>query len=90
MLVRTSDGQPVRGTDVRVRMKRHEFGFGSAVAADGIFSEAPDSHAYREVIRTWSNNALLENHLTSDIVIADNIVRRGAVRLSSGCMVPQG
>jgi endo-1,4-beta-xylanase len=56
-------GRPLAGVTVRAKMTRHEFGFGSAVAADGIFSQAPDSHAYREVIRTWFNKVVLENDL---------------------------
>ena len=61
--VRNGAGERVTGAEVRVRMKRHEFGFGSAVAADGIFSEAANSHAYREIIRTWFNKVVLENDL---------------------------
>lgn len=61
--VRDSAGNPVPGAAVRVRMKRHEFGFGSAVAADGIFSQAAGGDQYREVIRTWFNKVVLENDL---------------------------
>jgi GH35 family endo-1,4-beta-xylanase len=61
--VGNASGQPVRDAAVRVRMRRHEFGFGSAVAADGIFSQTADSHAYRWVIANWFNKVVLENDL---------------------------
>ena len=57
-----ADQRPVSDAEVRVTMRRHEFGFGSAVAADGIFA-GPDSEQYRETIRTWFNKVVLENDL---------------------------
>jgi len=61
--VRDRDGRPVSGAEIRVRQKKHEFGFGSAVAADGLNAQNADGDKYRETIRTWFNKAVLENDL---------------------------
>lgn len=60
LTVTDSDGTPVPGAQVRVRMTRHEFGFGSAVAADGINN---DGEKYRETIKDLFNKVVLENDL---------------------------
>jgi GH35 family endo-1,4-beta-xylanase len=58
-----ADGAPIPGAQVHVRMTRHEFGFGSAVAADGINPNNADGAKYRETIKTLFNKAVLENDL---------------------------
>ncbi len=58
-----SSGAAVPDVDVRVRMTRHEFGFGSAVAADGINAAGPDGDKYRWFIPHWFNKVVLENDL---------------------------
>ena len=65
MQVKVVDGSGavVCSADVRVRMMRHEFGFGSAVAADGINGPGPDGDKYRWFIPRWFNKVVLENDL---------------------------
>ena len=57
------DGIPIAGAQVRMRMKRHAFGFGSAVAADGINDTSANGAKYRENITALFNKAVLENDL---------------------------
>jgi len=42
------DRQPVEGAGVRVRMKRHAFGFGSAVRANWLCMDSEDGREYRQ------------------------------------------
>ena len=56
-------GAAIHGAEVHVRMTRHEFGFGSAVAADGINAPGLDGDRYRWVIPNWFNKVVLENDL---------------------------
>ena len=65
MQVQVVDGKgaPVAGADVHVSMKSHEFGFGSAVAADGLNAAGIDGDRYRWVIPRWFNKVVLENDL---------------------------
>ena len=58
-----ANGAPVPEAQVRVRMTRHEFGFGSAVAADGLNTPNADGEKYRETIKELFNKVVLENDL---------------------------
>ncbi len=67
--VTDAEGQAVEGATISVRMKRHAFGFGTAVNerrfVDLVNSSDPDERAdgevYREKIETLFNKAVLEN-----------------------------
>lgn len=63
VMVQDANGNPIADADVRVLQKRHEFGFGSAVAADGLSTQGENGDRYREVVRTWFNKVVLENDL---------------------------
>jgi endo-1,4-beta-xylanase len=63
VVVVDSEGLPVAGAKVHVKQTRHEFAFGSAVAADQLAASTPDGERYREIVRTWFNKAVLENDL---------------------------
>jgi GH35 family endo-1,4-beta-xylanase len=63
VLVTDSAGRPVPGATVSVNMRRHAFGFGSAVAADEILARTPDGEKYRETILKYFNKAVMENDL---------------------------
>ena len=65
MQVRVVDaaGVAIRGADVHVQMTRHEFGFGSAVAADGLNATGQDGDRYRWIVKHWFNKVVLENDL---------------------------
>lgn len=61
--VRDDQGRPAPGVPVRVEMKRHAFGFGSAVVAGMITGESDDSRRYREVIERNFSKVVFENDL---------------------------
>ncbi|MGH9628568.1 MAG: endo-1,4-beta-xylanase [Bryobacteraceae bacterium] len=63
IVVRDEDGRPVPNASVRVKMKRHAFGFGTAVAAEGITDNTRDGDNYRKFIPMLFNKAILENDL---------------------------
>lgn len=64
--VRDADGFPVPGAQVAVRMKRHAFGFGSAVDGGRLLGPSgtvSDRQKYQGVITNWFNKVVLENDL---------------------------
>ena len=63
VFVTDAGGNPVTGARVAVRMKRHAFGFGSAVAASFLLGEGTDSERYRGKILELFNKVVLENDL---------------------------
>jgi endo-1,4-beta-xylanase len=63
IVVVDGEGSSVAGAKVRVRQKRHEFGFGIAVAADQLAASTQDGERYREIVKTWFNKTVLENDL---------------------------
>jgi GH35 family endo-1,4-beta-xylanase len=61
-------GRPVDGASVHVRMKRHAFGWGTAIAAATLLGRRPgatpeDVERYRRAVRENFNMAVLENDL---------------------------
>ena len=57
-------GQPLRNASVSVVMKRHAFGFGSAVVASRIMdATSADNARYREWIEKLFNRVVIENEL---------------------------
>lgn len=64
--IRDTEGYPVPDAQVAVRMKRHAFGFGSAIDGGrllGKFGTASDRLKYQGVITNWFNKSVLENDL---------------------------
>ena len=61
--VTDSDGNPIAAAEVRVRMKRHAFGWGTAVAASALFGTNDDNEKYRQFILDNFNCVVLENDL---------------------------
>jgi GH35 family endo-1,4-beta-xylanase len=66
--VRDAAGKPVSGATVHVKMKRHAFGWGTAVAASTLLGRRPgstpqDMERYRRAILENFNMAVLENDL---------------------------
>jgi GH35 family endo-1,4-beta-xylanase len=62
------DGKPASGADVRVEMKRHAFGFGTAVNGTTLMGSRHDItpeelRHYKEHIQTLFNKAVMENDL---------------------------
>jgi GH35 family endo-1,4-beta-xylanase len=56
-------GKPIRNAQVAVRMKRHAFPFGSAVAAEALLSDTPDTRRYQETVTKLFNRVVMENDL---------------------------
>jgi|APSaa5957512622_1039677.scaffolds.fasta_scaffold05021_2 GH35 family endo-1,4-beta-xylanase len=63
VLVYDERGNPVTDADVSLRMTRHEFGFGSAVAAKFISGDDPNTATYRGMIRRLFNVVTIESDL---------------------------
>lgn len=63
VLVLDAAGNPVPDATVHVRMKKHAFGFGSAVAADLLLGTQPDSEKYSQFIVDNFNLVVFENDL---------------------------
>jgi GH35 family endo-1,4-beta-xylanase len=61
--VRDAAGKPVSGASVQVRMKRHAFWFGSAVAGKALSAPGPDRDRYRKEVLGLFNSVVLENDL---------------------------
>lgn len=59
-----SEGRPLKGAKVSVRMQRHAFAFGSAVQAHRIAAPAnADDERYRQMIEKYFNKVVFENDL---------------------------
>jgi GH35 family endo-1,4-beta-xylanase len=57
-------GKAMVGVQVSVRMKKHAFGFGTAVDARTLIEErGADGEKYREMLQANFNKAVIENHL---------------------------
>ncbi len=64
--VRDAEGFPVPGASVAVRMRRHAFGFGSAIDGGRLLGKqgsTADRQKYQGVVTNWFNKAVLENDL---------------------------
>lgn len=66
IVVQNAQGKPVPGATVQVTMKRHAFGFGTAVDAHKLLRTGADNDKYREILATWFNRATLENDLKAN------------------------
>ena len=56
-------GKPIKQAQVAIRMTRHAFPFGTAVAADEVLAKTADAERYRATIKSLFNRAVLENHM---------------------------
>ena len=57
------NGLPTAVARVAARMRRHEFGFGSAVAAKFLVGEDPNTPKYRETVKRLFNKVTIESDL---------------------------
>src|ERR1035437_7712076 len=60
---RDDSGKPIPGAAVHVKMNRHAFGFGTAVAGDILMNAGADGQKYRDALRKLFNKAVTENVL---------------------------
>ena len=58
-----AEGKPLRGANVSVAMRRHAFGWGSAVTAKNILRQDTDGDKYREIIAKHFTRVVFENDL---------------------------
>lgn len=63
LTVLDSSGNPIAEAEVEIRMKRHAFGWGSAVTADRILQQDEDGNQYRKIIERYFNRVVFENDL---------------------------
>ena len=61
--VRGADGQPLRNAEVRLTLRRHAFGFGSAVPIKWLLDEGEDGRRYREIVDRHFSQIVFENDL---------------------------
>jgi endo-1,4-beta-xylanase len=61
--VRGADGGPLVDREVTLTLRRHEFGFGSAVTAALLTADSPDGRRYREVVDRLFSRVVFENDL---------------------------
>ncbi|HEY1122979.1 MAG TPA: endo-1,4-beta-xylanase [Haloferula sp.] len=61
--VRGADGKPLSHTKVTLTLRRHEFGFGSAVTAELLTAETEDARRYREIVDRLFSRVVFENDL---------------------------
>ena len=59
--VRGPDGKPLADTEVTLTLRRHEFGFGSAVTAGLLTAESEDAKRYREIVDRLFSQIVFEN-----------------------------
>lgn len=63
LTVKGEDGQPMPDTEVKLSLRRHAFGFGSAVVAKRFSGENEDDRRYREIIDKLFSIVVFENDL---------------------------
>lgn len=63
VIVVDSAGNPIPNVQVSVTMLRHEFPFGSAVAAKELMANTKDGEKYREAVEKYFNKVVLESDL---------------------------
>ncbi len=61
--VKDEKGNPLPGAKVSVRMKRHAFGFGTAVVAKDLATEDIDNDRYQKEVARLFNKVVFENDL---------------------------
>ncbi len=63
VVVKDDNGTPVPGAEVHLKMKRHAFGFGTAVAGDALQRTNADGQNYRDALKKLFNKVVTENAL---------------------------
>jgi uncharacterized protein (TIGR03437 family) len=63
VVVRDDNGQPVPNAAVHIKMKKHAFGFGTAISAAGITDTTANGQKYRDTLLQNYNKIVVENDL---------------------------
>jgi GH35 family endo-1,4-beta-xylanase len=58
-----NDGKPLANTRVHLTLRRHEFGFGSAVPASLLVADTEDARRFREIVNRLFSIVVFENDL---------------------------
>ncbi len=58
-----ASGKPLSGANVAIAMKRHAFGWGSAVTVNNILRQDADGEKYRGIIENYFTRVVFENDL---------------------------
>jgi GH35 family endo-1,4-beta-xylanase len=61
--VTNGGGKPVAGAAVRLTLRRHAFGFGSAVTVEHLLGDTDDAEQYRQIVERHFNTAVFENDM---------------------------
>ncbi|MGL4941701.1 MAG: endo-1,4-beta-xylanase [Thermoguttaceae bacterium] len=91
------NGVPVADATVEVRMKRHAFGWGSAVAANRLLQQDADGDRYREIVERCFNRVVFENDLKfwmwenpqnrEKVFAASDWLRERGIEIRGHCLV---
>lgn len=63
LTLRDEDGRPLSDREVKLVLRRHAFGFGSAVTARRLLEAGPDGDRYREIVERYFSCVVFENDL---------------------------
>ncbi|QJE98874.1 endo-1,4-beta-xylanase [Luteolibacter luteus] len=63
LTILASDGKPLANTKIHLKLRRHEFGFGSAVTAELLTADTEDGRRYREIVDRYFSRVVFENDL---------------------------
>jgi GH35 family endo-1,4-beta-xylanase len=63
VVVKDASGKTVPNANVSLQMRRHAFGFGSAVSEAMISSQTPDGEKYRDWVTKYCSKVVIENDL---------------------------
>ena len=63
LTLKTAEGDPLANKEVQLTLKRHHFGFGSAVVAKRFSSDSADDQRYREIVDRLFSIIVFENDL---------------------------
>lgn len=61
--IRETDGTPVRNLPVKLTLRRHAFGFGSATPVKWYLDESEDGRRWREIVDNYFSLIVFENDL---------------------------
>lgn len=63
LVIEDEKGAPVKNAEVHAVLKRHAFGFGSAVTAKWLADPSPDGERYRSIVDECFSRVVFENDL---------------------------
>ncbi len=63
MAVTDAAGKPLANAEVRLSLRRHAFGFGSAVTVQKLVEDSDDARRYRDIIERYFSSVVFENDL---------------------------